>query len=73
MPPRRNATDRIVELRAIAGAKNASQLWGLRCEIREKLIAYLQEEHPDALPVARAELRDSRDRDPANLGGTGST
>jgi len=54
-----NATDRSVELRAIASAANASQLWELRCEIREKLIAYLREKHPESLPVVRARLRDN--------------
>lgn len=36
-----NATERCVERRAIASTKNAPELWKLRCEIREKLIAYL--------------------------------
>ena len=55
-----NATERSVELRAIASAADASQLWELRCEIREKLVAYLREEYPEALPVVRAQLRDGR-------------
>ena len=52
-----NATERSVELRALASATNAPQLWELRCEVREKLIAYLRDEHPDALPVVRAHLQ----------------
>jgi hypothetical protein len=55
-----NATERSVELRAIASAADASQLWELRCEIREKLVAYLREEYPEALPVVRAQLHDDR-------------
>lgn len=55
-----NATERTVELRAIASATDAPTLWELRCEIREKLIAYLRDEPPDALPVVRARLRDDQ-------------
>jgi len=52
-----NATERSVELRALASAEDAPQLWELRCEVREKLVAYLRDEHPDALPVVRAHIR----------------
>ncbi len=31
-----------VELRALVSARNASQTWDLRCEVREKLVAFLQ-------------------------------
>jgi len=30
----------------------------LRCEVRERLIAYLQAEYPEALPRTRAEVVD---------------
>jgi small-conductance mechanosensitive channel len=45
---------RTVELRALVSARNAPQSWDLRCEIREKLLAFLQEEMPEALPHDRA-------------------
>lgn len=48
------ATDRAVQLRVLATAADASKAWNLRCEIREKLIEYLQKHHPDALPRVRA-------------------
>ena len=35
---------------------SAGQTWDLRCEVREKLIAFLQAEYPHALPRQRAEL-----------------
>lgn len=38
-----NATERTVELRAVVSAADASQLWDLRCEVREKLIAFLRD------------------------------
>jgi len=58
-----NATERSVELRAIASAKDAPTLWDLRCEIREQLIAYLREEYPEALPVVRAHIHEARNSD----------
>jgi small-conductance mechanosensitive channel len=54
--------ERGIELRAIASAESAPQLWELRCEIREKLVAFLQKEHPEALPVVRAHVQDDGPR-----------
>lgn len=54
-----------VELRALMSARTSPQAWDLRCEVREKLIAFLQREHPGALPRQRAELSgalESRER-----------
>jgi small-conductance mechanosensitive channel len=51
-----NATDRTVELRALMGARNSGDAWNLRCEVREKLIDFLQRTYPDALPRIRAEI-----------------
>lgn len=51
-----DAKDRTVELRALLSARSAPAAWDLRCEVREKLIAYLQEEYPDALPRTRQEV-----------------
>jgi hypothetical protein len=33
-----------VELRALVSARNPSQTWELRCEVREKLLEFLQSE-----------------------------
>jgi small-conductance mechanosensitive channel len=54
--------DRTMEMRALASARNASSAWNLRCEIREKLIAFLQKEMPAALPIARARINWDRAR-----------
>ena len=35
-----------IELRAFVSADNASAVWDLRCEVREKLIDFLQREYP---------------------------
>jgi hypothetical protein len=45
-----------IELRCLAGAPSAGAAFDLRCEIREKLIDFLQREHPEALPNRRLEL-----------------
>lgn len=51
-----DAKDHTIELRALVSARSAPASWDLRCEVREKLIAYLQEEFPDALPRTRQEV-----------------
>jgi small-conductance mechanosensitive channel len=55
-----DAPANMVELRALVSARNASQLWDLRCEVREKLIGFLQTEYPRALPRERFESADGR-------------
>lgn len=50
------ATQQAIQLRALASARTSQQVWDLRCEIREKLIAFLQENYPNALPRQRAEV-----------------
>jgi len=44
-----------IELRALVSANSASSVWDLRCEMREKLIDFLQREYPSALPRRRYE------------------
>jgi small-conductance mechanosensitive channel len=58
-----NTSDRAVELRGLASAADASKAWDLRCEIREQLIFFVQQNYPDSLPRLRAEIdtRPSRD------------
>ena len=51
-----DAKDSTLELRALVSARNAPTAWDLRCEVREKLIGYLQENYPDALPRSRQML-----------------
>ena len=56
-----DADARTIELRALVSAKNAPQSWDLRCEVREKLIAFIRDEMPEALPRERAILIPSAD------------
>jgi len=51
-----DATERTIELRALMSAADASAAWSLRCEVREKLIAFIQTNFPDSLPKIRAEM-----------------
>lgn len=51
-----DATERSVQLRALVSAADASRGWNLRVHVREKLIEFLQREHPGCLPRARLEL-----------------
>jgi small-conductance mechanosensitive channel len=46
----------MVQLRALVSARNSGSAWDLRCEVREKLIGFLQREYPEALPRQRLEL-----------------
>ena len=51
-----DADSRTIELRALVSARNAPQSWDLRCEMRERLIAFIRDEMPEALPRERAIL-----------------
>jgi Small-conductance mechanosensitive channel len=46
-----------MELRALMSAKNSPTAWDLRCEIREKMILWLQKEYPGALPRNRVQVQ----------------
>jgi small-conductance mechanosensitive channel len=48
-----------IELRALVSANTGSALWDLRCEVREKLIDYLQRDYPGALPRRRYEAAET--------------
>jgi len=52
-----NTSDRTIELRALMSTQDASKGWSLRCEVREKLIEFIQKNYPQSLPKVRAELK----------------
>ncbi len=58
-----DASERAMQIRCLVSAADASKSWDLRCKVREALIAYLQREHPDALPRVRAELAERSPRE----------
>jgi small-conductance mechanosensitive channel len=45
-----------VELRALVSARDSGAAFDLRCEVREKLVGFLREEHPEALPRRRQQV-----------------
>jgi hypothetical protein len=51
-----DSTEQCMVLRALMSAADSSKAWDLRCQVREKLIAFLQEKYPESLPRLRAEL-----------------
>ena len=52
-----------VQLRMLVSARNAPQTWDLRCEVREKMLAFLQTECPEALPRTRFRMDPAADLD----------
>jgi small-conductance mechanosensitive channel len=51
-----DSKEHTMELRALMSADNSSNAWDLRCEVREKLVEFIQKTYPHALPKTRAEL-----------------
>lgn len=51
-----NATDKSMEIRMLASAANSTNTFELRCLIREKMIAFLQQTYPGSLPYTRMEV-----------------
>ena len=51
-----DASETTMQLRALISARNAGDTFSLRCLVREGLIAFLQSEHPGALPRSRTEV-----------------
>lgn len=49
-----DAKEHTLELRALASAADASLAWDLRCEVREKLVRFVQQHYPESLPRLRA-------------------
>jgi small-conductance mechanosensitive channel len=48
-----DAKEATVELRVLVSARNSADLFDLRCNVRERMIAFLHENHPTALPTNR--------------------
>ncbi|HSI39758.1 MAG TPA: mechanosensitive ion channel domain-containing protein [Xanthobacteraceae bacterium] len=46
----------VMEVRILVSASNSGRTFDIRCEVREKLIAFLQQAYPAALPRLRAEI-----------------
>ncbi|SHN29094.1 mechanosensitive ion channel family protein [Cryptosporangium aurantiacum] len=46
----------LVRVRALVTAKDAPTLFDLRCHVRERLVQWLRESYPEALPRSRADV-----------------
>jgi hypothetical protein len=51
-----DSTPTTMVLRALMSSPDAPSSWDLRCEVREKLLAYLRDRYPASLPRLRAEV-----------------
>jgi small-conductance mechanosensitive channel len=63
-----DAKERTLELRALASSSDASKSWDLRCEMREKLVAFIKDRYPESLPRLRTTFERAQRRDAAVTG-----
>ncbi len=49
-------TERTIQVRGLMSARTSPIAWDLRCEVREKVLAWIQQEYPHCLPRHRAEI-----------------
>ncbi|MEA3489589.1 MAG: mechanosensitive ion channel family protein, partial [Candidatus Omnitrophota bacterium] len=45
-------------IRALMSSADSPTAWNLRCEVREKLLEFLQKRFPECLPRTRVELKE---------------
>ena len=55
-------TERTAQIRCLASARNAGTAFDLRCEIREKMLAFMRDECREALPRDRLEWPQGEER-----------
>ncbi|MFD2787630.1 mechanosensitive ion channel family protein [Hymenobacter rubripertinctus] len=67
-----DSKERTLELRCLMSARNSGDAFDLRCDIREQLVAFIQQHHPESLPKTRA-LTEPTDQpfSPAPIGAVG--
>jgi len=54
-----NTSERTIEVRTLMSAATSGAAFDLRCYIRENLIKYVREHHPDSLPKTRAVIENN--------------
>jgi small-conductance mechanosensitive channel len=52
-----DTTEHAMQLRVLVSASDASNAWTLRCEVREKLVEFIQKNYPRSLPRLRADVQ----------------
>lgn len=53
-----DTSEKTMTIRLLMTARNSPITWELRCYVREKLVEWIQQKYPQALPRTRAELLD---------------
>jgi small-conductance mechanosensitive channel len=48
-----NLTDRSMEIRSLVSTRNSGDGFDLRCLVREKMIAWIKQNHPETFPLTR--------------------
>ena len=54
-----NATESVMELRALMSSRDSSLSWDLRVYVREKLIEFIQKNYPESLPRTRVSIKET--------------
>lgn len=52
-----------LQLRILVSAANSGEAFDLRCDVREKMITFIQENYPGSLPKIRSEISEERTQD----------
>jgi hypothetical protein len=52
----------VMEIRCLVSARNAPTTFDLRCDVREKMMAFLRDELPEAFPRSRLALAEDAAR-----------
>lgn len=67
-----NATEKTIEVRALMSASSSGNAFDLRCDIREGLIKWVQQNYPDCFPLTRAMIeKEDRPTNPVAINTTG--
>ena len=54
-------TENVIQMRALMSASDAAHAFDLRCYVRERLVHFLQDKHPQCLPTRRGRLLISKE------------
>jgi len=54
-----DCNERTMQIRLLMSAKDSPTSWDLRCLVREKMLVFIQEKYPDALPKTRLVMNQS--------------
>jgi small-conductance mechanosensitive channel len=54
-----DCTEKTMKIRLLMSAKDSPTAWDLRCLVREKMLVFIQQNYPDALPKTRLVMNQS--------------